>query len=629
LEKLDKAFLWEIRVLYLVPVGVALWFISQPAAQVLTGIATVGVLITDGLFSVIVANVFLRPILEALRSGQQPTLGQPPRRQSDAHKLIARTKWTTFAGVTLAVTSSSLLYINFILLTVMKDTFSPSPWLNPLVFMVNADSILNNISMLLVSGLLTPAGFNNGRRSSISPKCSRYSADLSEGVNIARSQLETASAIPNVTDEFLPPQAQPRCLLLKRVALVLQKEVFRSAGESGGPRTMDDGVAAVIDNDFVTTGRAFFKECVEQGRELVALMRADYHSIRYNHLMIYKDTLEQVRKEASFPELQQRSETLVLECANLGRPRKQLSTTISGLYKGGETVTKTYEKVMASVASNTGAMFHKAPQKGLVRMVEKLALTSGEKNWKPELMCDVIRGALECKDFTTMITVIRLLRDLDLDLSDTGVTGGIDEHICITRAKDRFGHPTSGGWADFMVNFYFKDYEGQHICEVQLVHSHMYLLRKKMGAHKTYGQFRGAKEILEMLDLEPEDGVDANVAQTLESLVWTGAGAGVGAHESSSVVVVGPPTADVGELQAEVRNLTFKMDEQIEVLESLKEQSAAQIEALKAQSAAQMKALKEQSAFQMEALKEQSAFQMKALKEQNDLMLAKMEALVS
>lgn len=598
--------------MYLVPIGVALTFISQPAASVLMGIAVVGVLVTDGIFSVVVANIFLRPILEALRSGRQSTRGQPPQRQSDAHKLIARTKWTTFTGVTLAVTSSSLLYINLILWVVAIDTFGPSPWLNPFVLMTNVDSILNNISMLLVSGLLTPAGLNNGRGSSISPKCSRYSADLSEGVNIARSQLETASAIPNVTDEFLPPQAQPRCLLLKRVALVLQKEVFRSAGESGGPRTMDDGVAAVIDNDFVTTGRAFFKECVEEDRELVALMRADYHSVRYNHLMIYKNTLEQVRKEASFPELQQRSENLVLECAELQRSRKQLSTTISGLYKNAEAVSKTYEKVMASVASNTGAMFHKAPQKGLVRMVEKLALTSGEKNWKPELMCDVVRGALECKDFTTMITVIRLLRDLDLDLGDTGVTGGIDENICITRAKDRFGHPTSGGWADFMVNFYFKDDEGQHICEVQLVHSQMYILRQKMGAHKTYGQFRGAKEILEMLDLEPEDGVDANVAQILESLVWTGAGVGV--HGSSSVEV-GPPAADNANMNGLLEVLLKAQDAKFESQDSKFEDL---FDTLKEQ-------MKHQNDFQQlqQAKFETLEANMEILKDQNALLLAK------
>ena len=36
-----------------------------------------------------------------------------------------------------------------------------------------------------------------------------------------------------------------------------------------------------------------------------------------------------------------------------------------------------------------------------------------------------------------------------------------------------------------------------HICEVQLVHSQLYTVRKNMGAHKTYSVFRAALELLE------------------------------------------------------------------------------------------------------------------------------------
>ena len=187
-----------------------MYLISEPVALALMGMAVVGILVTDGLFSIVVANVFLRPILETLRSSG-------PQRQSDAHKLIARTKWATFSGVTLAVASSSLLYINLILYVVAGDTFNPSPWLNPLVFMVNSDSILNDVSMLLVSGLLTPAGFHNGRKwgSRISPKSSRYSN--AADVNLIRSKLETVSSIP-LSKDFAPPQEQPRGKQFKTIA---------------------------------------------------------------------------------------------------------------------------------------------------------------------------------------------------------------------------------------------------------------------------------------------------------------------------------------------------------------------------------------------------------------------------
>jgi hypothetical protein len=45
---------------------------------------------------------------------------------------------------------------------------------------------------------------------------------------------------------------------------------------------------------------------------------------------------------------------------------------------------KRHERLMAPIAQRTGATFRKAPVKGLVRVVEKLALTAGDKNWKLE-----------------------------------------------------------------------------------------------------------------------------------------------------------------------------------------------------------------------------------------------------
>jgi hypothetical protein len=118
-----------------------------------------------------------------------------------------------------------------------------------------------------------------------------------------------------------------------------------------------------------------------------------------------------------------------------------------------------------------------------------------------------------------MISVLRLLQDVDSALKITGETGGIEEEICITRSKSRFGKPTSGGWADIMINFYFKDDEEgwAHICEIQLVHAHLYGVRKNMGAHKNYSDFRAALELCEKVGADPEEGSDATV---LEALVW-------------------------------------------------------------------------------------------------------------
>ena len=69
--------------------------------------------------------------------------------------------------------------------------------------------------------------------------------------------------------------------------------------------------------------------------------------------------------------------------------------------------------------------------------------------------------------------------------------------------------------------FYFKNDEGgwAHICEIQLVHVHLYSVRKNMGAHRNYNNFRAALELCEKVGADPEEGSDETVL-VLEALVW-------------------------------------------------------------------------------------------------------------
>jgi hypothetical protein len=53
----------------------------------------------------------------------------------------------------LAVFSSTILYINAILFTVVQGPFMTNPWLNPIVFGSNLDSICNDIGLLLLSNI--------------------------------------------------------------------------------------------------------------------------------------------------------------------------------------------------------------------------------------------------------------------------------------------------------------------------------------------------------------------------------------------------------------------------------------------------------------------------------------------
>ncbi|KAH8073121.1 hypothetical protein JL721_3100 [Aureococcus anophagefferens] len=82
----------------------------------------------------------------------------------------------------------------------------------------------------------------------------------------------------------------------------------------------------------------------------------------------------------------------------------------------------------------------------------------------------------------------------------------MDQRIEIVRVKNRFIEPTSGGWADAMINFRFVSSDKRwthgagdvgHLCELQLIHNDMLMVRKDWGAHESYSIFRTSIQLLE------------------------------------------------------------------------------------------------------------------------------------
>merc|ERR1711934_961053 len=110
-------------------------------------------------------------------------------------------------------------------------------------------------------------------------------------------------------------------------------------------------------------------------------------------------------------------------------------------------------------------------------------------------------------EMRNMLTVLCLIVSAaeDTDMSNIGKRegwdaeqAGIKEKIDVLRVKNRFAEPTSGGWADFMISFRFRSDPNQHVCELQLCHKDMMTVRKQMGAHHEYAEFRSALELLEV-----------------------------------------------------------------------------------------------------------------------------------
>merc|ERR1719174_2914594 len=161
-----------------------------------------------------------------------------------------------------------------------------------------------------------------------------------------------------------------------------------------------------------------------------------------------------------------------------------------------------------------------APLKGMGRALEKLVLRPGAvSKVKAEgleavdakYLVDVLRGSLKCPDFTEIVFMLDLLEMLDVEMGDPKKAEAqgwdLDKfQIRSIHIKYRFNSPTSGGWADAMVNFTFAhDDDTHHIMELQLQHAQMLVVRKEGKAHEAYNSFRSAFELLEAVGREPTD----------------------------------------------------------------------------------------------------------------------------
>jgi hypothetical protein len=129
--------------------------------------------------------------------------------------------------------------------------------------------------------------------------------------------------------------------------------------------------------------------------------------------------------------------------------------------------------------------FFGSKMKGIWRCIEKMELRRHPVE-SCENICDIVRGAI-CSNS------VAVLADVYEQLMNT-------PNVQIVRVKNRLMHANDSGWADCLINFIFVDDPTQHVCEVQLVHEKLMLVRKNMGAHESYSFFRSALELLEATD---------------------------------------------------------------------------------------------------------------------------------
>ena len=116
-----------------------------------------------------------------------------------------------------------------------------------------------------------------------------------------------------------------------------------------------------------------------------------------------------------------------------------------------------------------------------------------------------------------LVAVLDLLQLLDDELGNKrkAESMGLELDrfaIRLHRLKCRFTTPTSGGWADALINFSFVHDPHAHVCELQLQHEALLVIRKEGKAHEAYSDFRSAFEVLEATGAPPPDVFDESGA---------------------------------------------------------------------------------------------------------------------
>ena len=151
MHTLESSFKWEIRTLVTIFLGILLLFFerSKGVGEKLLEYTILMIMVTDTFVSILFTRMFLSPIIQVLREGKGVTS------QSAGHRRMRQTMYMTLFGSSLAVLSSTLLYVMLLLYYDGQVVFfQRTIWANPFVVFGNLDSICNDIGILFVCGAL-------------------------------------------------------------------------------------------------------------------------------------------------------------------------------------------------------------------------------------------------------------------------------------------------------------------------------------------------------------------------------------------------------------------------------------------------------------------------------------------
>ena len=122
-----------------------------------------------------------------------------------------------------------------------------------------------------------------------------------------------------------------------------------------------------------------------------------------------------------------------------GAECKQLKKLLMDVYKDAAVARPLATALVKRIAAACGITqpAEPTPLKSTVRILEKALLRPGDARGRCERVCDIVRDMIVAESAAQLARLVRAFLD--------------EEGIVVVRVKDRFKHPSGGGWRDIMV----------------------------------------------------------------------------------------------------------------------------------------------------------------------------------
>ena len=175
--------------------------------------------------------------------------------------------------------------------------------------------------------------------------------------------------------------------------------------------------------------------------------------------------------------------------ANNANSTRQSICCLYLLYVQARAIHPCFKRFVAAIAAKVnGAEYRVAAIKKMARIVEKGVYAETTTRGDYSSVKDIVRGCVICKNMADVREVLELVQS--------------SKEVTIVRIKNRFAHPTTGGWADVSVNVVFDADVTMHVCELQIALKLFWLVREDFNEHDAYGAFRQSYEILRVFGVD-------------------------------------------------------------------------------------------------------------------------------